>query len=153
VIEDIECQFLILNHLLLWYSLYLIIIKARNIMWVEGIKLCDFYATKIFKLCEFLSKLCDFWGIYATFMLLIFQKLCDFMWLSKSQSGQKLEMNSKVYFKYVYNKELFAKPHWSKNEYSSENSHRLQYIKIRSLWPTNSYRLGRSNLSYRSDHF
>jgi hypothetical protein len=62
-------------------------------MWVEGIKLCDF------------------WGIYATFMLLIFQKLCDFMWLSKSQGGHKLGMNSKVYFKYVYNKELFAKPH------------------------------------------
>ncbi len=71
----------------------ILISKARNIVWVEGIKLCDFYATKIFKLCDFLSK------------------LCDFMWLSKSQGVHKLGMNSKVYFKYVYNKELFAKPH------------------------------------------
>ena len=57
-------------------------------MWL----LCE----KIFKLCDFLSKLCDFWGIYATFMLLIFQKLCDFMWLSKSQGGHKLGMNSVI---------------------------------------------------------
>jgi hypothetical protein len=27
--------------------------KAPDIMWVEGIKLCDFYATKIFKSCDF----------------------------------------------------------------------------------------------------
>ena len=49
-------------------SNYSFIIKARNIMWVEGIKLCDFYATKISKSYHFLSKWSHFWEIYVTFL-------------------------------------------------------------------------------------